>query len=292
MRSWYDTNVCVLADFFSAARYAWMNKQYNIQLNGEAALLSRLACFNPQVVFDVGANIGVWSLAAGQSLPTAMIHAFEIAPPTAAELRRRTWNLQNKIKVNEFGLGERAGEVKIYLSPESSTATSTLRAAIDASAAEHRIRQIHEINAEIMTGDAYLSREGISRVDLLKIDVEGAEMSVLEGFAGASKNEPSTSFSSNTVTSMWQHGVFSRIFTAFSLLGASWSAKSFPKAWHSRSTTSAMRISSARIISPAIAIASILSRHSAVRRCGPRRPCHLLSLKQYQLDWNCGAILG
>ncbi len=185
MQNRYDANVCVLADFFSAARYAWMNKQYNIQLNGEAALLRRLAYFNPQVVFDVGANIGDWSLTAGQYLPNAMIHAFEIAPPTASELRRRTWPLQNKIKLNEFGLGERAGEVKVYLSPESSTATSTLRAAIDASAVEHRIRQINEINAEITTGDAYLHREGIPRVDLLKIDVEGAEMSVLEGFAGS-----------------------------------------------------------------------------------------------------------
>ena len=38
------------------------------------------------------------------------------------------------------------------------------------------------IQASVTTGDAYLRERGIAHVDILKIDVEGAEMSVLHGF--------------------------------------------------------------------------------------------------------------
>ncbi len=41
---------------------------------------------------------------------------------------------------------------------------------------------ILEATAETTTGDAYLRQHHIPHVDLLKIDVEGAEMSVLRGF--------------------------------------------------------------------------------------------------------------
>ena len=42
--------------------------------------------------------------------------------------------------------------------------------------------QITPIAVKTITGDVYLREHGIDHVDLLKIDVEGAEMSVLRGF--------------------------------------------------------------------------------------------------------------
>ena len=41
------------------------------------------------------------------------------------------------------------------------------------------------IDCAVMRGDEFLTREGISRVDFLKLDVEGAEHLVLEGLEGA-----------------------------------------------------------------------------------------------------------
>ncbi len=174
-----------LADFCTQALMAWKNKQYVVSLNGEAALLARLAPFAPRVLFDVGANVGEWSLAALRHLPTATVHAFEIAAPTSVRLRERTSSWGGRIVVNACGLGDRDGAITIFHAPESDTATSTLRAAIEVSAPNHDIHTVTEMSARITTGDAYLQAQTIAHVDMLKIDVEGAEFAVLNGFADA-----------------------------------------------------------------------------------------------------------
>lgn len=176
-----------LADFSRKAWFAWKNKQYDIRLNGEEAMLERLRPFAPAILLDVGANVGDWSLAACRHLPTAIVHAFEIAPRTAEELRSNAVAaFPDRLIVNDFGLGDREGAITIYFSEESTTATSTIRDVFLISAAEHGIRApLTEVAARITTGDAYLREHGLERVNFLKIDVEGAEVAVLDGFREA-----------------------------------------------------------------------------------------------------------
>jgi FkbM family methyltransferase len=180
----FNPRALSLADFCTSAVYAWKNKQYDVSLNGEEGLLRRLGALHPRVVIDVGANVGEWTYAACRHLPETVVHAFEIAPSTAEVLRRTTAG-NSRVVVNDFGLGDQNGSITIYASPESSTATSTLRDAIEVSAVEHGIHTIEEINAKIVTGDSYMRDQGLQRIDLLKIDVEGAEFSVLHGFSDA-----------------------------------------------------------------------------------------------------------
>jgi len=175
-----------LADFCRRATFAWKNKLYDVRRNGEEALLERLHPFAPTLLLDVGANIGDWSLAACRHLPSATVHAFEIAPRTAEELRSNAEAaFPDRLVVNGFGLGDREGDITIYFSEESTTATSTIGEVFAVSAAEHGIRALTEIPARITTGDAYLREHRLERVNFLKIDVEGAEFSVLHGFAKA-----------------------------------------------------------------------------------------------------------
>ncbi len=174
-----------MAGFFSQAMLAWKNKQYDVTLNGEEALLRRLAPFRPKVVLDVGANVGDWALAACRHLPEATVHAFEIAPTTAEELARHAAALSDRLVVNRMGLSDREGTIEIFRSPESSTATSTLRHALAVGEAEHGVRTVLTETARVTTGDAYLAARDIARVDILKIDVEGAEPAVLAGFQQA-----------------------------------------------------------------------------------------------------------
>ena len=56
---------------------------------------------------------------------------------------------------------------------------------VEFSARERKIHRIEEVAARIATGDQYIFEHGIDMVDFLKIDVEGAEWDVLEGFANA-----------------------------------------------------------------------------------------------------------
>jgi FkbM family methyltransferase len=174
-----------LAGFCEQALHAWRNQQYDVERNGEAALLARLRPFAPRLLIDVGANVGDWSLAACQALPDAVVHAFEIAETTAATLIRNTAGYDSRIVINRLGLGETEGEITLYMLPQADTATSTLREVAALCVADQGLTEMVEIAAQITTGDAYLQRTGIRHVDLLKIDVEGAEFQVLAGFAGA-----------------------------------------------------------------------------------------------------------
>jgi FkbM family methyltransferase len=186
----YDPRTRALAGFFERSVLAWKNKQYDVALNGEAALLERLRPFAPATLIDVGANIGDWALAACRALPDAVVHAFEIAEATADILAANTTaaGLDEHILINRIGLAATEGAIPFYFTPDSvaeHTESSTLRAAVEYSVGGQRASDIVEISARVTTGDAYLRAQGIIHVDLLKIDVEGAEFSVLEGFADA-----------------------------------------------------------------------------------------------------------
>jgi len=171
-----------LAELFDKAILSFKNKQYAVELNGEEALLGRLKPFAPKLLLDVGANIGEWSLAAHRQLPGVAVHAFEIAPPTAAILTRNLREAGATVTVNDFGLGDRDGEIILHFTPDYTLGASTVRGAMEYSAKELGIARIEEIAARITTGDAYLAERGIDHVDLLKIDVEGAEDAVFRGF--------------------------------------------------------------------------------------------------------------
>jgi FkbM family methyltransferase len=137
------------------------------------------------VLFDVGANVGEWSRAALEAIPDTHVHAFEIAPATAKTLAQSMARFGDRITINTCGLGAREGEIKLYFSPESSTAASTVPGVVELSARDHGISRIEEVMTRITTGDRYLHDKGIAQIDLLKIDVEGAEWDVLEGFSGS-----------------------------------------------------------------------------------------------------------
>lgn len=185
MQGRFDPATLAMADFCQQALHAWKNRQYVVEQNGELALLQRLRPFAPRVLLDVGANIGDWTIAACQALPGATVHAFEIAGSTADELARSIAPYARQVVLNRFGLGAEAAEVALFLTPENHTAASTLRSAVDYSLSEQGLGQVVEARGRIIPGDAYLRQAGLAHVDVLKIDVEGAEFSVLRGFAGA-----------------------------------------------------------------------------------------------------------
>ena len=157
---------------------AWKNHNYDIAVNGEGALLRRLVPFRPNIVLDVGANVGDWSKAAAEKFPDAQLHAFEIVPETATALQRNLQHLGGRLHINAYGLSDRDGCDTVYTVVSTTERASLNRAALTLDLNE----QITPIAVKTITGDVYLREHGIDHVDLLKIDVEGAEMSVLRSF--------------------------------------------------------------------------------------------------------------
>ena len=149
------------------------NVDYDLETNGEARVLEVLARFSPQVIFDVGANVGDWSLAAAARCPTATIFAFEIVPSTFERLRARTGHLRS-VRAASTGLSDTPGEVRLRHFDAWPALTT-------ASEYPHPYAWT-EVAGTVTTGDDFAAHAGVERIDLLKIDVEGMEEQVLAGF--------------------------------------------------------------------------------------------------------------
>lgn len=153
---------------------AYGNCDYDPETNGERRVLQVLGRFAPRCIFDVGANVGQWTQLAHGASPDAEIHCFEIVPDTARILERNVAGLPG-ITVNAVGLSDRSGTVDVRFYPDAPklSGIDPLGQGLP-SATRH---------ASVTTGDAYCSERGIDSVDLVKVDVEGAEGKVLEGFS-------------------------------------------------------------------------------------------------------------
>ncbi len=182
-RDRFSPEVKSFAQFCNLTVHAWKNRNFELDVNGELELLGKLGAFNLQTVLDVGANAGDWASAAWRLLPGATIHAFEISPDTSALLRTNIERIvsDGRVIVNDIGLSDRAATVPIYQLPSDSTTTSTQAFILDAQTRGEPI----VLEAQVIRGDDYLRTHSIEHVDLLKVDVEGAEKSVLDGFSGA-----------------------------------------------------------------------------------------------------------
>lgn len=155
---------------------AWHgNFNYDLWTNGEAFVLQTIAAFRPRLLLDVGANVGEWSLAANAHCPDAEVHAFEIAPPTFESLVANTRHLP-RVSCRNVGLSEAAGTVRL----RHYAACPALTTSADY---PHPLPFV-ELDGQVISGDAYAAAQGLERIDLLKIDVEGMEQQVLKGFEG------------------------------------------------------------------------------------------------------------
>ncbi len=152
------------------------DRSYDFHSNGERRLLERLAEFQPQVIFDVGANVGDWSLMAHAACPGALIHAFEIVEQTYSSLKARTLASEGWLIAQRFGLAAERGSLTVNCfegRDELATYTNFPHGAAT------------QVKGDVETGDAYLASAGVTHVDFLKLDVEGAEPLVLKGFERA-----------------------------------------------------------------------------------------------------------
>jgi len=150
---------------------------YNFHKNGEALLVNRLSSQKIETVFDVGANVGSWSSIALKAFPSATVHAFELSKSTFDNLITSVEN--EKFVANNIGLSNTNGEINYKDFGENSGVNSIL-----IENKFHKKKVPYELKKGVVrTGNQYCQEKKIDRIDFLKIDVEGAEHLVLEGFS-------------------------------------------------------------------------------------------------------------
>lgn len=148
----------------------------NIDINGERFLLSTLAAVNFKTIFDVGANVGDWSLIAAGYFPKAIVHAFELSNSTYLTTSSRLSG--GRFIVNNIGLSNATGTISYNDYGVNSGANTIIGAANfwDGNVA------LEKKESRVTTGDIYCADHNINFIDFLKIDVEGADHLVLQGF--------------------------------------------------------------------------------------------------------------
>lgn len=134
----------------------------------------------PLCIFDVGAHSGQFLQQVIEPLVDAgvpvLTHAFEPSP-TAFRALQAVFKERTDVSLNNFGFGRQAGEFQLFANAAGSTLASLSR------------RRLQHLDLDFNTServkierlDDYCLEHHIEKIDLLKLDVEGHEMDVLNG---------------------------------------------------------------------------------------------------------------
>lgn len=146
-------------------------------------------CLRPGCVFaDVGANHGYFTiLAAGLVGERGLVFAFEPNPPVYERLDEhvRLNGFDHRVVLVEQAVWDSSGEETFFVSQWSeNNGISTLTPGAT-NLADGGLSPNRTIRVRTETFDHWLAKNGIERVDLVKIDAEGAEAHVVRGMAGA-----------------------------------------------------------------------------------------------------------
>jgi FkbM family methyltransferase len=164
-----------LLESLSNPRY-WSGLRHGIAPSVEHKLA--LWGLNIRTVLDVGANIGQFSLLAQCLYPAATIYAFEPLQRPAEQFRALFSNEAN-VHLFQVGIDEALGDRKMFVANDHHASSSILKA--------HKQSQIFgsqetgEETVRVGRLTDFLSLDRISPPCLLKIDVQGYELQVING---------------------------------------------------------------------------------------------------------------
>jgi len=129
------------------------------------------------IIFDIGANTGVYSMVSKTVNPRAEVHAFE---PFEAIHQKLDYNasINNfKIHTNCKAISNYTGDGVIYTDGGDFAYSVTVNKNLWV-----KDQQPVELNIKTITLKEYIEQNRITNIDLMKIDVETHEPEVMEGF--------------------------------------------------------------------------------------------------------------
>ena len=138
--------------------------------------------FKPGVILDIGSNIGASILYFRSRFPDARIVGFEPQPETFSVLEKNVAGLPN-VSVLNCGLGAANARISVPTESINFGAFSTKGRRRGQSAAST------SVECDIRRLDDVLRELNIHRVDLIKIDCEGAEADVFAGLSAEILNK-------------------------------------------------------------------------------------------------------
>ncbi len=171
-------------------------------------------------VLDIGANQGLYTLLAAQRVGArGRVFAFEPSPRERRALRLNIMiNFCTNVTVERSAIGDEEGESEFHLVEGIETGCNSLRPPVLVDGRSRPVR------VPITRLDRWISKNNVEHVDFIKLDVEGAELSVLNGAGELLKRNPRPVILAeiaNIRTALWGYRAI-EIVAALKRIGYSW----------------------------------------------------------------------
>lgn len=131
-----------------------------------------------KVIFDIGANTGLYSLVAKTVNPIADVHAFEPFGAIFTKLQKNAALNSFEMHTNCMAVSDYTGEAVIYTEDPDFAYSVTVNKNLWV-----KDKAAIKLDIQTTTLKDYIEERHIERIDLVKIDVETHEPEVMKGFA-------------------------------------------------------------------------------------------------------------
>ncbi|HEX3892289.1 MAG TPA: FkbM family methyltransferase [Terracidiphilus sp.] len=163
------------------AAYAQGKGYGTSSIRQENALVHKLLNRQPQLVIDIGGNIGDYTAELRRRNPLAEVHTFEPSPTNVGRLRSRFKDDKN-IFIVPFAVSDTVGAATLYSDDPGSGLASLTQRKLDHFGIHLNVKEsIDTIRFE----DYWLKALNGRPLDIVKIDIEGHELAALKGFGNA-----------------------------------------------------------------------------------------------------------
>lgn len=129
------------------------------------------------VIFDIGANTGIYSLVAKAVNPQSEVHAFEPFEAIFKKMEKNAVINNYDIHANCMAISNYTGDAVIFTGDANFAYSVTVNKNLWV-----KDKEPIKLNIKTITLKDYIEQNGITAIDLMKIDVETHEPEVMEGF--------------------------------------------------------------------------------------------------------------
>ncbi len=148
-----------------------------LRFENQEVLLILSALAPGMIFFDVGANVGLFAISAAKKISGNGVFAFEPCSSTYGLLKQNLL-LNGLADVNavQIALGDVVGDGALQINSRGRDGLNTLGKALHPESRVVGHEQVH-----ITTVDVFMNRHNVPRVDVMKVDIEGAELMLFRG---------------------------------------------------------------------------------------------------------------
>ena len=139
------------------------------------------------VVVDGGASIGDTSQSFSDFFPNAIVYAFEPYPEFIKCLEVKSAK-NPKIHVEPFALSSTSGKEMFMVNKSKGTNSLLTGAKLGKSIYGEQMEKQSTIEVYATTLDTWVQKQGIDKIDILKLDLQGGELEALKGSASLLEN--------------------------------------------------------------------------------------------------------